>query len=307
MSPLVHPLGPTTLIHRIPVTPVRIGLPDGCELQIAPVPASVEGRLAGIQNTLLYVFTGIGLGRLLTSYTGISEQVSGHRVITSLRQRVTQMRPAALIALTRAVPYSFDFLLHLESAVLKHLAMRTRPLNARTSVGEASARLTPAQRALADALARQIADAVSAFALGGMHNRTAWGYRNARDLAATHIHRLGGRAVDTCQVVDLLTAAGASLTSLRQPFVQRRDLIQREKDGGNVRVQHVKVDGLAVFYPAGILTPAQAEADYAAQRRRHPRGRLPLPAPATEQWCPCPYCTPSTTFSRADALAPATA
>jgi hypothetical protein len=240
MSPLVQPLGPTRLVHNIPIRPVRIQLLDGCELRIIPAPTGTARRLAGIGNTLLYEFTGVGVRNLLTTYTGISEEISGQRVVNSLRQRVTQMRPAGLATLTRPDPYDLDFLLHLESAVVKHLAMRTRPLNTRTSVGEASEqRLTPTDRALADALARQVADSISAFALGGFHNVPAWRYPNARDLAAALIHRLG-RAVDTHQVVGLLSAAGASLNSLRQPYVQRRDLIQREKDGGNVRVGHVK-------------------------------------------------------------------
>ena len=304
MSPLVQPLAPMRLVHNIPIRPVRIQLLDGCELRIIPAPTGTTRRLAGIRNTLLYEFTGVGVRSLLTTYTGISEEISGQRVVNSLRQRVTQMRPAGLATLTRPDPYDLDFLLRLESAVVKHLAMRTRPLNTRTSVGEASEqRLSPTDRALADALARQVADSISVYALGGFHNVPAWRYPNARDLAAALIHRLG-RAVDTHQVVGLLSAAGASLNSLRQPYVQRRDLIQREKDGGNVRVGHIKVDGLAVFHPAGVMTPQQALADYAAQRRAHPTGRLPIPAPGSGRWCPCPYCTPTTPFTTA--AAPAT-
>lgn len=297
MSPLVQPLGRTRLVHNVPIRPVRIQLLDGCELRIIPAPTGTARRLAGIRNTLLYEFTGVGVRNFLTTYTGISEEISGQRVVNSLRQRVTQMRPAGLATLTRPDPYDLDFLLRLESAVVKHLAMRTRPLNIRTSVGEASEqRLTPADRALADALARQVADAISAFALGGFHNVPAWRYPNARDLAVALIHRLG-RAVDTHQVVAMLDAAGASPNSLHRGDVARRDLIQREKDGGNVRVGNVKVDGLAVFHPAGVMTPRQALADYAAQREEHPSGRLPIPAPATSQWCPCAYCTPTTPFT----------
>jgi hypothetical protein len=299
MSPLVQPLAPMRLVHNVPIRPVRIQLLDGCELRIIPAPTGTARRVAGIRNTLLYGFTGVGLRNFLTSYIGISEEISGQRVANSLRQRVTQMRPAGLATLTRPDPYDLDFLLRLESAVVKHLAMRTRPLNMRTSVGEASQqRLTPADRTLADALAGQVADSISAYALGGLHNVVAWRYPNARDLAAALIHRLG-RAIDTHQVVQMIAAAGASLNNLHQSDVARRNLIQREKDGGNVRVGHVKYDRLAVFHPAGVMTPEQALADYAAQRRAHRHGRLPIPAPRSSGWCPCPYCTPTTPLTTA--------
>ncbi len=302
MSPLVHQLGPTRRVHRVPVTPVVIDLLDGCRLQLIPAIGGPGALLATVQGTLLYCLTGVGLRRLLATYTGITQQLTGARVLQSFRQRTAEMRPAALALLLRDTPYAEDFQAHLEAAVIKHLAMRTRPLNVRSAVGETTAGLAAAHRPLADALARQVADAVSTFGLGTFHNVPAWGYRNARDLAAASIHRLG-RAVDTHQVVQMLDAGGASLTSLRQDYVARRDLVQRERHGGNVRVDHVKVDGITVFYPTGILTPAQALADYTTQRRHRPRGRLPIPPPATGRFCPCPYCTPSTQFTAANVTA----
>jgi hypothetical protein len=299
MSPLVHPLGPTRVVHGIPVTPVRVQLLDGCELRITPAPAGGTDLLALIHGTLLYAFTGVGLRQLLTSYTGISGVLDGSRVVASFRQRVAQMRPAGLALLTRPQPYSVDFLRHLESAVLKRLTMRTRALNAQTSAREASRRLTPGERALADALAQQIADAISVYALGGFHNPVAWGYRNARDLAAALIHRLAGRAVDTHQVVQMLADAGAVLTAKEQDYVSRRDLRQREPESGNVRIGHIMVGRVAVYYPAGVITAQQARADYAQQRQHVRRGPLPIPFSATSTWCPCPYCTPVTAFSTA--------
>jgi uncharacterized ParB-like nuclease family protein len=297
LSALVRPLRPVQVIHGIPVSPVHIQLLDGCELHIVPPPANHLGRLALIRGTLLYAFVGVGLRSMLTSYTGISELVDGSRVITSFRKRTAEMRPAALVLLTRPVPYSLDMLKHLEAAVLKRLTMRTRALNAQSSAREASLRLSARERALADALAQQIADAISCYGLGGLHNAMARNYRNSRDLAAGLIHRLGGRALDSYQAVDMLHATGAHLTALRKDYVVRRDLIQRERDGGNVRVDNIKVDGVAVFFPAGVVSPQQAAADYAGQRRRHGRGRLPVPAPATGIWCRCPYCTPATGFT----------
>ncbi|MBB3084215.1 hypothetical protein [Geodermatophilus sabuli] len=286
------------LLHGIPVQPVRISLLDGCELTIAAAPASTAMRLAAVRNTLLYNFVGTGIHNLITDYTGISEQISGQRVLTSLRQRIPQMRPAALSTLTRPRPYDLDFLLHLEATTLRYRTMRVRALNSRTSAVDATSRLTRAERALADALARQIADAISVYGHDSRHNAAAWRLKNARDHAAALIHRLGGRAIDSYQVVAMLAAAGARQRALQQDYVTRRDLIQRETDDpGNIRVNNLKHDGLAVFYPAGVITPAQALADYATQRAAKPRGRLPIPTPATTTWCRCPYCSPTTTFT----------
>jgi hypothetical protein len=177
--------------------------------------------------------------------------------------------------------------------------MRVRPLNSHSSARKASQRLSPADRALADALAQQIADALTVFSLGGAHNPTAWYYPNARDHAAALIHRLGGRAVDTRQAVQMLTAAGARINAQRPVFTTRRDLIQREPESGNARIGVAKHGRLAVFYPAGVITERQALADYAQQRHQSPRGRLPIPTASTSHWCTCPYCTPITTFSPA--------
>ncbi len=297
VRPLVRPLGPLSLVHGIPVQPVTVHLLDHCQLTITVAPPNTALRLAAVRNTLLYNFLGDGVCGL-TDYTGISEEISGHRVITSLRQRVSQLRPAALSTLTRPQPYGLDLLLAVEAATLRYRTMHVRALNVRTSAADAISRLTPAQRALADALGRQIADAISVYAHDSRVNVAAWRLRNARDHAAALLHRLGGRAVDTHQLVAMLNEAGATQNSVRQDYVTRRDLIQREDDH-DIRVGHVQHGKVVVFYPAGVTTPDEALADYAAQRAVRPHGRLPIPAPATTDWCRCQFCTPTTVFDLA--------
>jgi hypothetical protein len=297
LSPYFEPLGPTQVVNDIAITPVRIQLLDECELRILPMPVSSANLLRAIHGTLLYGFTGRSLQDLLTSYIGISEGVNGSRVVSSFRQRAPYMWAAGLALLTRPLPYRLDILRVVEAATLKRTTMRTRPLNTQSSAREAYRRLNAPERSLADALGQQIADAITVYGLGGGHATAARSYPNARDLAAALIHRLGGRAVDTAQVVDMLLAAGAPLTAKEKLFVTRRDLLIREAETGSPRIGHFKVDDLAVYFPASI-TPQQARADYANQRHgRGRRSRLPIPAPATTAWCRCPYCSPITAFA----------
>ncbi|MGY1883961.1 hypothetical protein ACI799_01490 [Blastococcus sp. SYSU DS0753] len=305
LSSYVQPLGPNQVIHGIPITPVRIQLLDSCELRILPMPANTADLLRAIHGTLLYGFTGVSLGSVPTSYIGISEGVSGSRVVQSLKQRTPYMESAGLALLSRPLPYRLDMLRVLEAATLKRSTMRTRPLNTQSNAREAYRRLTPPERTLADALGQQISDAITVYALGGAHATAPCHYPNARDFAAALIHRLGGRAVDTAQVVSMLLAAGAPLTAKEKLFVTRRDLLIREAETGNPRIGHFKVEDLAVYFPASV-TPQQARADYAAQRNgRRRRSRLPIPAPATTTWCRCPYCSPITAFSTCSSPTPA--
>jgi hypothetical protein len=209
------------------------------------------------------------------------------------------MLPAGLALLTRPQPYALNVLRYVESAVVKHTSMRTRPLNTQSNARKASQRLTPARRSLADALAQQIADALTVFALAGAHNPTAWYYPNARDHAAALIHRLGGRAVDTRQVVQMLTVADARINARLPEYSTRRDLVQREPESGNARISVAKQGRLPIYYPTGVITEQQALADYAQQRHQSHGGWPPIPTTSTGTWCPCRFCTPITTFSPA--------
>lgn len=299
LSPLVQSLGPIQSIHGIAITPVRIQLLDQCELQIMPAPTRIADLLRQIHGTQLYTFTGLSSQHLLTSYVGISQQVNGSRVVNSFRQWSPQMLPAGLALLTRPQPYGLSMLRYVESATVKHSSMRTRPLNTQSNAGKARQRLSSASRALADALAQQIADALTVFALGGDHNPTAWHYPNARDHAAALIHRLGGRSVDSRQVVQMLTAAGAQINAEKPDFTARRDLVQREPESGNARISVARHGKLSVYYPTGVITEQQALADYAQQRQQSHGGWPPIPTTSTGTWCPCRFCTPITTFSPA--------
>lgn len=304
MFPTVEPLGAVHVVHGVPVHPVQIRqLAGGCQLLIIDqVPDQLHGRLDLIRGTLLYAFTGVGLRGQLTAYAGISELIDGSRVINSFRQRADQLRPAGLALLTGPTSYPLPVLRHLESAVLKRVTMRVRALNRQTSAPEATRQLDGAGRLLADELAQQVADAISTYALGGYVNLGAYRYRNARDHAAALIHRLRGRAVDTRQVVDMLSRAGADLTSRAPVFTARRDLVQREQESGNARIGHLRHDGVVIYYPQPVLTAAQALTDYLHQRQQGQRlAALPLPTPASDTWCPCPYCSPVTTFTTTSA------
>jgi len=206
------------------------------------------------------------------------------------------MQAVGLTLLTRPVPYRLDLLKVVEAATLKRTTMRTRPLNTQSSARESYRRLSPAERTLAEALGQQVADAITVFGLGGAHATTALAYPNARDHAAALIHRLGGRAVDTGQVVDMMLAVGAPLTAKEKDFVARRDLLIREAETGAPRIGHIKIGQRVVYYPASV-TPQQALADYRGQRQtKGAASQLPIPSPATTEWCRCPFCSPKTAF-----------